>query len=73
MSIHLCKLVELEPIWRLEIPCVCIVYRHGNCSWRVPFNVSGLCNLGTDTLQKPRDKIAWVSATLHGWLKALLF
>ena len=39
----------------------------------VRFNVSGLCNLGPETLQRPRDKIAWVSATLHGWLKVLLF
>ena len=37
-----------------------------------PFNVSGLCNLGSDTLREPVDKIAWVSATLHGWLKVLL-
>ena len=39
----------------------------------VPFNVSCLCNLGPSTLQKPWVKIAWVLATLHGWLKVLLF
>ena len=39
----------------------------------VPLNVSGLCNLGPDTLRKLRDKIAWVSAILHGRLKILLF
>ena len=38
----------------------------------VPLNVSGLCNLGHDILQKPRDKITLVSVTLHGWLKVLL-
>ena len=38
----------------------------------VPFYVSSLCNLGPDTLRKPRDNIAWVSATLHDWLKVLL-
>ena len=30
----------------------------------VSFSVSSLCNLGPDTLRKPRDKIAWVSTTL---------
>ena len=37
--------------------------------WQVPFNFSGLYNLVPGTLRKPRDKIAWISATLHGWLK----
>ena len=45
---------------------------YGLCDHFVPFNVSGFCTLGPDTLQKPRDKTAWVSATLHGWLKVLL-
>ena len=30
-----------------------------------PFNVSGLCNPGPDTLWKLRDKIIWVLATLN--------
>ena len=38
----------------------------------VPFNASSLCNLGHDTLRKPRGKIGWVSATLHDCLKVLL-
>ena len=38
----------------------------------VPFNVSCSCSLDTDTLQKLWVKIAWVLATLHGWLKILL-
>ena len=45
---------------------------YGLCDHFVPFNVSGLRTLGPDTLQKLRDKAAWVSATLHGWLKVLL-
>ena len=38
----------------------------------VPFNVSCSCSLDTDTLRKLQVKIAWVLATLHGWLKILL-
>ena len=47
--------------------------QNNSCNYTVPFNVSGLCNLGPDHLsRKPRDKIAWVSVTLHDWLKVLL-
>ena len=38
----------------------------------VLFNVSGLCNLGPDTLRKPRDNIVCETAILHGWRKVLL-
>ena len=38
-----------------------------------PSNVSCLCNLGSNTLQNLRDKIAWVLTKLHGLLKVLLF
>ena len=37
-----------------------------------PFNVSGLCNPGPDTLWKLRDKIIWVLATLNDWLNFLV-
>ena len=40
--------------------------------WIVWFNVSGLRNLGPNTLRKPQDKTAWVLATLNAWLKVLL-
>ena len=33
----------------------------------IPFNVSSLCNLGPNTLWKPRDKIAWVFGNI-AWL-----
>ena len=59
--------------YKMDVRCIRFTRSISQKNCIVPFNVSGLYNLGTDTLQKPRDKIAWVSATLHGWLKALLF